>query len=304
MSFAHPYVLALLIVPILLIVRAWKRDGRRVVLPFDHGRQRRGLGWKILIDVAESLPALLLAIVVVILAGPQTLGEPKSERIMTNIEFCVDVSASMTAPFGEGNRYDTSMKSIDEFLVARQGDAFGLMFFANNVIDWVPLTNDPSAVRCAPPFMKPETAPPWMQGTMIGQALREAKKVLSQRAEGERMIILVTDGYSFDLANGNDEAVARELKAENISVYTIHVAEGDPPEQLGVIANLTGGEVFAAGDPNGLKNVFKRIDEMKQTKMKKSVAETLDDFRPFAIAGLSTLGLLAVALVGVRYTPW
>jgi hypothetical protein len=43
---------------------------------------------------------------------------------------------------------------------------------------------------------------------------------------------------------------------------------------------------------------------MRQAKMKKKVAETLDDFAPWAIAGLSTLGLLSAALFGLRYTPW
>ena len=304
MSFAYPFVLAALVVPVLLIYRVWKRNDRRVVLPFDHGRQRSGRGWKALLDLAESVPAILLGIVIVILAGPQRRGEPKSERVLTNIEFCVDVSGSMTAPFGEGTRYDTSMKAIDEFLEARQGDAFGLMFFGNTTLDWVPLTSDVSAIRFAPPFMKPEVAPPWMGGTMVGLALREARKILVERQDGDRMIVLVSDGYSFDLTDGNDETIARELKADGIVVYTIHVAEGEPPPEMGTIANITGGEVFVAGDPSGLDNVFKRIDAMKQAKLKKTVAETLDNFPPFAIAGLSALSVLGAALVGLRYTPW
>ena len=52
----------------------------------------------------------------------------------------------MTTPLGDGTRYDASMKAIDEFLKIRQGDAFGLTFFGNNVLHWVPLTSDPSAV--------------------------------------------------------------------------------------------------------------------------------------------------------------
>ncbi len=77
--------------------------------------------------------------------------------------------------------------------------------------------------------MKPENAPHWMGGTMIAKALLACKKTLAGREEGDRMIILVTDGFSFDLANGNDEAVARELKAENIAVYAIHVADTEVP---------------------------------------------------------------------------
>src|SRR4051794_9538238 len=102
MSFAHPFVLFLLVVPAGLARWVWRRSGRRVVLPFDHGRQPAGRGWKGVIDLAESLPAVVLAVVVVILAGPQKTGAPQTRRKLTNIEFCVDVSASMLAPFGEG----------------------------------------------------------------------------------------------------------------------------------------------------------------------------------------------------------
>ena len=49
---------------------------------------------------------------------------------------------------------------------------------------------------------------------------------------------------------------------------------------------MTGGEVFAAGDPEALKAVFKRIDAMRQTQVEKTLPETLDHFGPFCVAGL------------------
>src|SRR6185503_6249203 len=113
----------------------------------------------------ESLPALILAVVILILAGPQAWSEPRTKRALTNIEFCVDVSGSMMAKFGEGDRYDASMAAINSFLDFRKGDAFGLTFFGNNVLHWVPLTTDPSAIKCAPPYMRPENAPPGFGGT-------------------------------------------------------------------------------------------------------------------------------------------
>ena len=304
MSFAYPYVLPLLLIPPALLVRLWRQPGHSVAVPFDHAAVGPGRRWRFGIDLGESLAPVLFGVVVLILAGPQRLGEPKSERLLTNIEFCVDVSGSMTSQFGDGTRYDTSMKAIDEFLAARSGDAFGLTFFADNVIQWVPLTTDPSALRCAPPFMDPKTGPPWMMGTMVGKALQACEKTLVEREEGDRMVVLVTDGYSFDLANGNDATIAEELKAAKISVFVIHVAESAVPSEMGTIASITGGEVFSAGDPAGLKSVFERIDSMKQTKMKKTIAETQDDFGPYCVAGLSTLGLLAAASLGLRYTPW
>ncbi len=304
MSFAYPVVLPLLLLPLWLLYRVWRQPGPSVAVPFDHSTMARGRLAKFGLDLGESLPPILLAIGVLILAGPQQLGEPKSERMLTNIEFCVDVSGSMTSKFGEGTRYDTSMKAIDDFLAQRTGDAFGLTFFADNVIQWVPLTTDPSALRCAPPFMDPKSGPPWMMGTMVGKALRECKKTLIEREEGDRMVVLVTDGYSFDLGNGNDATIANELKKENITVFIIHVAETEVSPQMGTIASITGGEVFSAGDPDGLKVVFQRIDGMKQARMKKTMAETQDDFAPYCIAGLATLGTLLAAGLGLRYTPW
>ncbi len=305
MSFAHPYALFLLVVPAWLFWWVWNRSGRRVALPFDHGRQTSGLRWKIPIDLADTLPSLLLAVVVLILAGPQHTGEPKTKRRLTNIEFCVDISSSMLTPFGEGNRYDTSMKAINEFLDFRdKGDAFGLTFFGSNVLHWVPLTNDISAFRCAPPFMKPDKVPYWFGGTMIGKALLACKDVLLDREEGDRMIILVTDGMSFDLADGGDEEVARTLKQNNIIVYAVHISDTEVPGAIATITGKTGGEIFNPGDPEGLKTVFARIDAMRETRMEKTATETLDFFAPFCVAGLSLLGASSLTLLGLRYTPW
>ncbi len=303
LTFAYPWVLALLVVPVALIVWVWSRDGRRVALPIDHGGQKRGRVWQGLLNLAECLPALVLAVVIVILAGPQELSAPKSRRALTNIQFCVDISGSMTAPFGDGSRYDASMEAIDKFLGAREGDAFGLTFFGSSVMHWVPLTTDTSAIRCAPPFMRPERAPPWFGGTEIGKALLACMEELESREEGDRMIVLISDGWSADLY-GKDEDVARQLKSANIAVYSIHTAESEIPDEIVNITGLTGGQAFAAADDEALEAIFSRIDSMNRAKMEKTAAETMDDFAPFCVAGLSLLGLTGLSLLGLRYTPW
>ena len=170
MSFAYPYLLGLLIIPAALVLWIWRYEGHQVVLPFDHAHRYPGRWVRLPLKAAESLIPLVLAVAVVLLSGPQRLGEPKDKRILTNIEFCVDVSGSMTAEFGEGTRYDASMAAINQFLDYRKGDAFGLTFFGNNYLHWVPLTSDVSAIRCSPPFMRPEVAPPWFGGTEIAKA--------------------------------------------------------------------------------------------------------------------------------------
>lgn len=304
LSLTHPAVLLLWVVPLLLVSWVFCRRGRETALPYDHAIPRSGAVLKFMVNMAETLPAVLLAVVIFILAGPQRLEEPTTRRKLTNIEFCVDISGSMTAPFGSGTRYDASMKAINEFLDFREGDAFGLTFFGNNVLHWVPLTTDVSAFRCAPPFMRPEVAPPWFGGTEIGKALLACKQILTEREEGDRMIVLISDGFSSDLSNGNDTEIAKKLRASNITVFGVHIGSSEAPGEIVNLTNLTGGDVFTAGEQASLQAVFAKIDSMQQTELEKNAAESVDFFEPFALAGLIVGGLICLALFGLRYTPW
>jgi Ca-activated chloride channel family protein len=304
MTFLHPLYLLLLLVPAALLVWVWRRDAHRIVLPFDHGRPGRGRVWGVLLGLAESVPPLVLAVAIVLLAGPQRYGEPEAKRKLTNIQLCLDISGSMTTEFGDGSRYDTAMRSVDEFLSYRKGDAVGLTFFGNSVLHWCPLTSDLSAVRCAPPFMRPENVPPWFGGTEIGRALRACKQVLVERQEGDRMIVLLTDGESFDLYGGNAENIAKELSDANITVFGIIIGMDRIQDEIITITHRTGGDAWEAGDPEALRAVFKRIDQMKQAPVEKRLADTLDDFRPYCAAGLALLGLCSLLAFGLRGTPW
>jgi Ca-activated chloride channel family protein len=305
MSFAHPWVLLLLIIPAVMLYRhARSMDRRSVVWPVDFSHVGSSRWLAALIGCAESLPIFLVAAVVVLLAGPERLGQPISRRVLSNIEMCVDVSGSMTAPFGEGSRYDGSMKAINEFIDFRTGDAFGMTFFGNNVLHWVPLTSDISALKCSPPFMRPERLPPWFGGTMVGKAVDACRKILVQREDGDRIIILVTDGISMDLMNGNDVELAKELVKDRIVLFAIHVADGDAPGPIVNLSQLTGGEVFEAGDPDGLREIFHKIDSMQKTRLERSSPERQDFYAPVSAAALASLGLFALSLFGLRYTPW
>jgi Ca-activated chloride channel family protein len=304
MSFIYPWLLLLLLGPLALLVWVWLRAGRRLVLPFDHGQPGTGWGWRLLLGAAESLPPLLLAVAIILLAGPQRYGEPQAKRRLTNIQVCLDISYSMTTEFGDGSRYDTAMKAIDQFLGYRKGDALGLTFFGNSVLHWCPLTSDVSAIRCAPPFMRPENVPEWFNGTEIGRALRACKALLAERQEGDRMILLVTDGESADLFGDNAETIAKEMRDNNITVFATIIGMDRIQDEIVTITHTTGGEAFEAGDPDALKAVFRKIDQMKQAPLEKTIADTLDDFLPCSVIGLSLLGLCGLAAFGVRYSPW
>lgn len=304
MSFSHPWVLLLLAIP---AVWAWRRarsHGQSVVTPFDHAEPRPRKLLQALLTVAHSLPYGLLAVAILLLAGPLLPQKPEEKRVLTNINFLLDVSGSMMAPFGAGSRYEAAMDQLLQFVDTRQGDAFALTVFGSNVLHWCPLTTDAGALRCSKPFLAPDKLPPVFGGTMIGMGLEACIRNLVQQPEGDRMIILLTDGYSFDLAGGNDATVAQKLRDNRITVFAIHVAQGSPPLEIALITSMTGGEVFAAGDTDSLQTVFSRINAMAKTRVEKQAADMADAFRPFSVAGLGVLAAWVACLFGFRFTPW
>ncbi len=306
MSFAHPVVLLFLVLPLAGLFVGWRRHGWRVAMPFDHAPHPRGRWLTLGLRLVHSLPMLVLAVVIIVLAGPRQWGLPQDQRVMTNIEFVVDVSGSMISSYGDGDRYAAAMDNVVRFVNERKGDAFGLIVFGDSILEWVPLTSDPSALMCAPEFLHPMKLPQWFSGgTAIGAALEHTLKVMTARTEGDRMVILLTDGYSYDLSNGNDAVLGAKLRDAGIEVYCIHIDNSAPPAEVSTIAAMTGGQVFAAGDPTALRAVFQRIDEMKKARFEKISAESQDDFQPWTLAGGGLLAAwLLASLGGFRYAPW
>lgn len=299
MTFLHPWVLLLLAVPVLLFWSVLGR-GAGVVLPFDHHThpRRRWLRW--VLGAFEVVPLLLLAAALVMMAGPQMMKKPRAERLLTNIQIALDVSGSMSGP-----RYRMASKAITDFTNAREGDALGLTMFGSHQIRWIPLTKDLNAIRNAMPFADPEHQPLHMSGTSIAAALRFCKANMEAEAlEGDRLILMVSDGASSDLDGGENEKVAEELKSAGITLYHVHVAEDAIPSEVVDMAVATGGGAFAATDADSLKQVFRHIDKMKPAKFTATGTIPMDHFRPFAIVALALAGLHAVGLLGARYTPW
>lgn len=307
MTFARPTFLLLLALPVILCFLEWVLKGHPLVLPFDHGEQRSGRVLRVLVGLFNMTPALLLAIGILMIAGPRQFAPPVEERILSNTLFCLDVSGSMATPFGKAaSRYDGAMEAIRKFTEYRADDAFGLSFFGNEVLHWVPVTKDTSAIRLSIPFINPRSRnlPYWFGGTMIGKALLACREKLIKIKEGDKMIILLSDGSSSDLQGSRAVEVATSLRDAGIVVYVISIVEGQINPAMHTIAGITGGKAFSAGDPAALDVVFGHIDSMQKSKFKESGRQTMDYFKPVALAGLIVLALQLLALFGLRYTPW
>jgi Ca-activated chloride channel family protein len=304
-SFHHPAVLWLLALPVLWAFWQWTRRGHPIVLPFDHGGQRQGRQLRVLVTLAETLPALLLAVAVLILAGPRRPAPPENERILNNIILCLDVSGSMSMRFGNSTRFDAAMTAARQFCEYRKGDAFGLTIFGSEYLHWFPPTKDLSAIRNALPFVEAARSLPWFGGTMIGNALGGCKNRLVRTKEGDRAIIVITDAGSGDFGGGRDRQIAQELADAKIRVFTI-ICGNDMfgIESMQMIGTVTGGKLFQVEDSTALGNVFREIDRMQKAKFKQVTSDWVDYYRPLSLAGLLTAGLWCLSLLGLRFTPW
>jgi len=343
MTFVHPMLLLLLVFPLALGFWTVRRRGIGLRMPFDHETHRSRFALGALLRGVELLPAFVLAVAVVLIARPQVLRVPESDRIATHITVCMDVSGSMTVGLGDQNRYESAAAAIESFTYAREGDAIGLTLFGSYPLRWVPLTKDLQAIRNALVFANPRNQPSGMGGTMIGSALeycadnmqREGMRLdgidegpanrdqwRQQRAEqqlfrtasmsgaglspvSDRLLILVSDGASADL-NGQDkiDRIAQLLNDAGITLYHIHIGNDTIPPQVSSIARETDGDAFLANNSDGLRLVFDHIDQMQPARFRPSESVPVDYFEPFVLAGAIALVLYGLSLLKWRYTPW
>ena len=194
---------------------------------------------------------------------------------------------------------------MEEFIDSRQGDALGFTLFGTQQIRWTPLTKDIATIRRALPFADPRNQAPFMGGTMIGAALRFCRdNMVREATEGDRLLLLVSDGVSADVNDQNVGEFIEEMKQAAITVYHIHVGTDAAPPTVMELARNTGGESFIATDESGLKRIFRHIDRMKPARFKPAIAIPMDYYEPFAFVGLVLLVAYGLGAFALRYTPW
>ena len=234
-------------------------------------------------------------------AGPRwgRAGTVADEGVSAAI--ALDESASMRCADVHPDRIVVATDVLRQAIEHTPRATWALAVGAGDARPRVPLTGDANTVVAA--LADRSLGAGLTPGSNLALLLATAASMLEGGGPA-RAIILVSDGDSFDLAGGNDESIAQTLRKDNITVYSIHISSGDPPPPIVTITGMTGGEVFPVDDPQALQAVFRRIDEMKATKLEKTAPEVLDHFAPFCMAGLSLLGATGLCHFGLRYTPW
>lgn len=307
MSFGNSAVLWFLIGPVALAIFRARQRGILLVIPIDWCTLPRHRRFGLLLKALETVPCLMVVLAIALLAAPQRDAPAASVRKLTNIQLCVDVSGSMKKAYGGGDRafrrFDAAMRAISSFTKRRHGDAFGLTVFGGRVLNWVPLTTDLDAIEKAAPFLDPALLPPSMTGaTFIGRALRSSIAELSKSSEGDRILIVVTDGDDTSLPL-QQTAIQEQLDQKGVKLFVIHVSQESASASLDAMAIATGGRRYGA-NVEDFENIFSQIDALTPGVFEWKTRGSVPADEPFLLAGTALVVIYLLWSAGFRYTPW
>ena len=318
-QFADPlWLLLLLALPVLAWLRGRPGKSPAVVFPAMH--LLRGLGTKTRsarAGFAFGLVLLSLASAIIAIARPQRVksyDEIKTEGI--SIMLTVDVSLSMLIEdfYISGkpvNRLIAAKRVMRDFIRGRKNDRIGIVAFAGAPYYPCPMTLDRDWLETNIDRVQTGVME---DGTAIGSGLAAAARRLDQQKAPSKVVILLTDGAnnSGKLSPQDSAKLAATL---GIRVYTIAI--GTPGVHmiplrdgriitsgrqefdegtLQEVARIGNGAYYRAQDLEALADIFKTIDQLEKSEIKKrNIVETEDLFQWPVGAALALL-LLALLL--------
>ena len=232
MSFAHPEWLATAVVVWAAMILVWRYyDARqraaleRFVAPQLRERLTVSLSLGRL-RLKRAFFAVAMILLCVALAGPRAgFRWEQIKRRGNDIVFAVDTSRSMDTPDVKPTRLTRAKLAMGDFVDHLQGDAVGLVAFAGTAFLQTPLTLDYTAFHDSLNALDTRIIP--RGGTDIASAIRATQAALRDRAGGDKILILVTDGE--DLEGDALAAAKTAARQDGLKIFTVGVgtANGD-----------------------------------------------------------------------------
>ena len=316
-SFAWPWMLLAVVLPLLVHALFAPRSvgtaalrvpwGERVqrIAAVDGATLRvRGLSW---------LGMLGWALLCVAAARPQQLGPAIAPpQVGRDMMLAVDLSASMGEEDMElgGRIVDrlTAAKAVlADFLDRRVGDRVGLVVFGDRAYALTPLTLDRDSVRSQ---LGDSVIGLAGRATAIGDAIALSVKRLQGEKQGQRVLILLTDGVNTagtlepmraaQVARDNNiriHAIAFGGEGGALSVFGFQLPMGgDEVDEAGLqrIASLTGGRFFRARDTDALAGIYAEIDRLEPVQRQGRAVRPKIERYPLPLAAALAFGLLAL----------
>jgi Ca-activated chloride channel family protein len=307
MTFAWPWLLALIIAPLTLVKFKLQYNDNQTAIdhPYlasiatrPHEQKKASY-----LSARTILIFLTWTLLIIAVARPQWLGEPTQQQsIGRSVMLSVDISGSMGEKDMIWNnrriaRYQAVQAVVGDFALQRRGDFLGLVVFGSFADIQAPLTPDVDAVKDILVDLLPGMAG---DSTAIGDGLALAVQRLRDIDTEQKVIVLLSDGEN--LAGSVTPLEAAEIaKQSNIRVHTIgfggqgSVFFGDTvdSETLSEIAQSTGGQFFRATSTNELESVFSAIEALEPTESEQQEQRIVSElfFWPLALAMFFTLCL-------------
>ncbi len=221
MEIGNPHLAWLLIfIPLLLTLSVYNRWARRrVLVHFGSKANRPGVvgGLFSAILLAAGIGLLVLACMD-IRWGKTTRAVPQKGL---EVVFALDVSRSMLAEDAKPNRLVRAKQQIKDMVGEMAGDRIGLVAFAGEAVQSVPLTNHYDDFRQKLDEVGPHSVS--KGGSQLGVAIRSAADSFISKTNEHRTIVLLTDGE--DQASLPLE-LAKALHAENgLRIFTVGLGD-------------------------------------------------------------------------------
>jgi Ca-activated chloride channel family protein len=314
-TFAHPWLLLLLIlVPLLIAWWFWRYRHQQPTTGYSNYQQLAGAPKTTrqrLYPILYVLRLAVITLVVIALARPQSKLSRKEMKVDgIDIVLTLDVSGSMLAEDFNPNRLEAAKKVAANFIEGRQNDRIGLVIFSGEAFTQIPLTIDHRVLLNQLSKIKSGQL---KDGTALGDGLATAINRIKDSKAKSKVIILLTDGVNN--MGSMDPATAAEIAAlYDIRLYTIGVGRHGMapypfPNILGgvtyqnvpveldesLLTNMAestkDGHYFRATNKKSLQQIFNQIDTMEKTKIDVTrYSQTKDEYFPFLLTAVICLG--------------
>jgi Ca-activated chloride channel family protein len=268
--------------------------------------------------------SLAWALLVLAAAQPQWVGPPRPVPTQgRDILLSLDLSGSMGTPdFEVGgravDRFSVVRAVAREFALHREGDRVGLVLFGTRAFLQAPLTPDlPTVAK----LLDESEIGLAGEETALGDAIGLSVKHLRERPDGERVLVLLSDGAS-NAGVLDPKRAAQLAKQAGVRVYAIGVGTGaqavatpfglramgggaGPDEaSLREIAAETGGRYFRAGDTESLISVYREIDALEPVAGDPATVRPVRALFAWPLGGaLAFAGLLGLAAAAGEAAP-
>jgi len=232
-----------------------------------------------------------------------------------DLMLAVDLSGSMaTKDFTLHDEAVTRLAAIKsiagEFIERRIGDRIGLILFGLNAYVQAPLSFDRKTIDS---LLQESAIGLAGKQTAIGDAIGLAIKELRRNPNGNKVLILLTDGAN-DAGEVDPLHAAKLAAKEGMTIYTIGVgadsmlvqslfgvqrvnpSQGLDEKTLRAIAKTTGGRYFRARDSQELNQIYGIIDQLQPIDRQQQTFRPQHSLFYWPLAGALLLASLLLVL--------